>query len=171
LPVLNASPLIYLSKIQKLELLNLLFEDVQIPIEVKKEVVDKGKALGYTDAYMVEKALSTQKIRLHTLGENDIESSRKLAEKYNIDEGEAQVIKLALKKGDKIVIMDDARARKIARLFGLEPIGILKIILKAVEMRYLTDSEAIDLLDKLIDKGFHISIGLYKEFLKRIRKN
>jgi len=54
--VSNATPLIYLAKVGKLELLK-IFGKVYIPEEVKVEVVDKGKSLGKQDSYVVEKAI------------------------------------------------------------------------------------------------------------------
>ena len=54
----NSTPLIYLAKINKLDLLKSLFNEVFIPQEAKNEVVDKGKLLGKKDAYLVEKAIS-----------------------------------------------------------------------------------------------------------------
>jgi len=82
--------------------------------------------------------------------------------------GEAQVIVLALKKKEKVAILDDSRARKIARIFSIKPIGILRIILRAVRKRLLTKDDAIKILDELIKQGFRISIELYNEFLKRL---
>ena len=49
--VTNASPLIFLAKIDKLELLIVLFEEVIIPVQVFAEVVTKGKEKGMDDAF------------------------------------------------------------------------------------------------------------------------
>ena len=43
--VSNATPLIYLAKVDKLNLLKSVFSNVFIPEEVKREVVDEGKRL------------------------------------------------------------------------------------------------------------------------------
>ncbi|HIH96974.1 MAG TPA: hypothetical protein HA348_05815 [Thermoplasmata archaeon] len=52
--VTNASPLIFLAKIDKLELLIELFEEVIIPVQVFAEVVIKGKEKGMDDAFLIE---------------------------------------------------------------------------------------------------------------------
>ena len=52
--VANASPLIFLAKIHKLELLIELFEEVIIPMQVFAEVVTKGKEKGMDDAFLIE---------------------------------------------------------------------------------------------------------------------
>ena len=53
----NATPLIYLAKIDKLHLLRDLFEHVIIPEEVYKEVVITGLKYGYFDAQTVKSAI------------------------------------------------------------------------------------------------------------------
>jgi len=55
--VCNATPLIYLAKIGKIDLLRKVFGEVIIPEEVRAEVVEKGKLLGERDAYMIENAI------------------------------------------------------------------------------------------------------------------
>ncbi len=54
MPVSNASPLIYLAKIGVLGYLRDFYEDVQIPQEVKEEIVDRGMKGGYSDAFEKE---------------------------------------------------------------------------------------------------------------------
>ena len=44
--VSNATPLIYLAKIGKIDLLRKVFKEVFIPEEVKVEAVDEGKSWG-----------------------------------------------------------------------------------------------------------------------------
>lgn len=56
--VSNSTPLIYLAKVGRIDLLRKVFKTVFIPQEVKNEVVDKGKLLGEQDAYIIEKAIS-----------------------------------------------------------------------------------------------------------------
>ena len=56
--VSNATPLIYLAKIDKLKLLKAIANPVYIPEAVYKEVVVEGKRLGEKDAYRVEKCIN-----------------------------------------------------------------------------------------------------------------
>jgi predicted nucleic acid-binding protein len=56
--VSNATPLIYLAKIDKLKLLKGIAHPVYIPEAVYKEVVVEGKRLGEKDAYRVEKCIN-----------------------------------------------------------------------------------------------------------------
>ena len=65
--VANASPLIFLAKIDKLELLIELFEEVIIPMQVFAEVVTKGEERGMDDAFLIENFTGSEKIKLKML--------------------------------------------------------------------------------------------------------
>jgi len=52
--VSNSGPLIHLAKIDRLKLLKELFGEVIIPLEVRIEVVDRGKDEGMADAFLIE---------------------------------------------------------------------------------------------------------------------
>ena len=58
----NATPLVYLAKADRLDLLLSLFEEILIPEAVYEEVVSKGKQLGRADALIVEKAIRAGRI-------------------------------------------------------------------------------------------------------------
>jgi predicted nucleic acid-binding protein len=60
--VSNATPLVYLAKADRLDLLLSLFEEILIPEAVREEVVLKGKQLGQADAFVVEKAIKEGRI-------------------------------------------------------------------------------------------------------------
>jgi len=62
LAVSNSGPLIHLAKAGLLHLIKLY--DVVIPQEVKHEVVDVGKAKGYSDAFFIEKAVKEGWIKI-----------------------------------------------------------------------------------------------------------
>jgi len=89
LPVSNASPLIYLARLNKICLLKDLFGQVQIPLEVKVETIDRGKAKGYSDAYVIEEALNKGWLVTDALTTENERKSDALAEMTGIDVGEA----------------------------------------------------------------------------------
>ena len=166
--VTNATPLIYLAKAKKLELLLKIFKTVQVPYEVKVEVVDVGKKLGYIDASLVEKAIKRGEIIVHKLEKDKILEAKRIADNFNIDLGEAQVIVLAKSKNEKIVIIDDFIARNVAEINDLEPIGTLGILLESVKRGILSKEESKKVLDELIDKGFRLGVDIYKKFLEAL---
>lgn len=72
---------------------------MQIPAEVRLEVIDRGKAKKYSDAYVVEEALNEGWLKEHELTRENLRKAKALMEITGIDLGEAQVILLAKQKG------------------------------------------------------------------------
>ncbi|MEX2702745.1 MAG: DUF3368 domain-containing protein [Candidatus Baldrarchaeota archaeon] len=167
--IINSTPLIYLAKINRLDLLNKLWNNIQAPEEVRKECVEVGKDKGYTDAHSLEKFFDKY-VKVHKLSEEENVKLLRIAEEFNIDLGEAAVIVLAKKKEENEILMDDSRARRTAKIMGLKPRGTLYIILRAVKRSIISKQEARELLEELISKNFYISIKVYVNFLEQLEK-
>jgi predicted nucleic acid-binding protein len=79
--------------------------------------------------------------------------------------GESSAILLALEKG-KIVVLDDKRARRLARELGLEVIGTLSILKRLYEMGALKMSiEAVYV--RLLEIGFYVKRDLFNKVFNR----
>ena len=83
-----------------------IFGEVLIPKEVEEEVVDKGKELRESDAYIVEKAIKDGWIK--TLEAKLIKIPLK------VEKGEEAVISLAVNLGVKEVLIDECAAQGVA---------------------------------------------------------
>jgi len=159
--VCNASPLICLSKIGRLDLLHKLFDKVIIPFEVWEEVTNRGKKDFPTETEFIEKACADGWLtRKPTQGALYFEA---------IDKGEAEVISLAQKLKIKTVLIDDALGRKVAESVGLHVRGTLFVLIESYKQKTLTKEEVETLLNKLIQKGFRISTEVYAECLHQIQ--
>jgi predicted nucleic acid-binding protein len=160
--VSNATPLIYLTKAGRIDLLEKVFGKVFIPEEVKAEVVDKGKLLGEKDAYVVEKAISEG--WLEVLATEDIEVP------LSLDKGERAVLSLAKKLRLKVVLLDEVAARSAARLLDLTPRGTVFVLLKGIEKKEIDLDEFLEVLDQLIRQGFRLKEEVYLEAVKEARR-
>jgi len=160
--VANAGPLIHLARINKLHLLQDLFKEVYIPEAVKNETLNKGKAEGYADALAIEGAMSLGWIKV-VQTENNAE---KLAEEAKIGKGEAEAILLAKQMSTTKILMDDDRARRVARSLGLKPHGTIYILKLALVRKILTKAEYTQVLQKALDAGLYLSTELYLRALK-----
>ena len=160
--VSNATPLIYLAKAGRIDLLKKVFGQVFIPEDVKIEVVDRGKQLGEKDAYVVEKAIGEGWLKV--LSVDIVEVLIKL------DKGEEATLSLAKKLGLKVVLVDEAPARAAARLMGLTPRGTVFVFLKALEKNEIDLDEFLEALDELIGQGFRLKEEVYMEAVKEARK-
>ena len=157
--VSNSTILIFLAKINKLDLLKRLFNFVLIPEAVKKESVDEGKKKNYIDATQIEKAINDGWIKVeHVQIENIIEN-------LNIDEGEAEAISLAHQKKIKL-LMDQSHARDAAKLLKLQPRGTLYVLYLALSKKIINYDEYLNLLEELIGYGFRMSQEVYLEAIR-----
>ncbi|WP_456474972.1 DUF3368 domain-containing protein [Candidatus Pyrohabitans sp.] len=156
--VSNATPLIYLAKIGKLELLK-IFKEVFIPEEVKYEVVDRGKELKKNDAYVVENAIGHGWIK--------VARAKPIEIPIELEAGEKAAISLAKNLGITCVLLDEAVARTAAELLDLVPRGTLFVLLKALNENKISFDEFLSLLDMLVKHGFRLKEEVYLEAIKR----
>jgi len=103
--VSNASPLINLARLGKLELLRQLYGELMIPEAVWREVVVEGR--GQPGAEEVEAAtwIKRQAVRNTQLVR---------ALEQNLGSGEAEAIALALETGAELLLIDERLGRETA---------------------------------------------------------
>jgi predicted nucleic acid-binding protein len=82
-----------------------------------------------------------------------------------VDIGEASAIALATEKDDPILILDDLKARKLARRLDIKFTGTLGVINKAKASGLI--DEIKPLLEKLKEINFRISDNILETLLKR----
>ena len=152
--IVNTAPLIFLAKLDRLELLRQGVDLVYVPTVV----LDELRAVPDE---------ATEKVQL-LIGEWLVEKSCTqpgfitLAEQ-SVDAGEAQVVALALELNTRDVVLDDLDARRFARGSGLEPIGTLGLLL-AAKRNGLIDS-IVPEIEALRNAGFRLSESLTRVIL------
>jgi predicted nucleic acid-binding protein len=159
--VSNSTPLIYLAKIGKLDLLKTIFGEVLIPTEVRIEVVEKGKQLGRKDAYTVENAIQQGWIKVSPA--DPIETP------IVLDKGEQEALALAKQQKATFVLIDEVSARSAARLLGLNPKGTLFVLLVAMRKKQMEFDEFLQTLDELIEQGFRLKEEVYIQAVKEAK--
>jgi len=160
--VSNATPLIYLAKAGRLDLLKSVFGKVFVSEEVKVEVVDRGKALGEMDAFTVEKAINQGWIKV--LKADPLELPMRL------QPGEASTLSLARKLAISEVLVDEITARSVSRLLGLKPRGTIFVLLKSLELGALDLEGFLELLSRLTQCGFRLKEEVYLEAVRKARE-
>ena len=160
---MDATPLIYLAKVNKLHLVKNIESERIIPESVYNEVVVEGKRQGKPDAEMVEKLVKEGVFKVEALA-NRLEE---LQRNQNLSKADVDVLSMAkLKNG--IAILDDEYARKIAEIEGIENKGTLYLIFFLLRKGSITKSEAREIVDAMIEKGWYCSTDLYVKILKKI---
>jgi len=170
LVVSDATPLIYLARIGRIQLLKSLFQQIEVPNEVKVEVIDRGKDKNYPDAYLIEEAFNESWITIGNLMRNNERKVGILIEATGIDLGEAEAILLTRQKAEEIILMDQAHARTVARQFGLKPKGTLYLIVVSARRGMLSKQDAKEDLSRLVEANFRVSTKIYDTALKTIEK-
>jgi hypothetical protein len=151
--VSNASPLIVLLKINKLFILKELFEKVVIPDAVYKEITAKEH-----DKLVFDKL---KWVEIRRVRKTEMIN---LLEKL-IDKGEAEAVVLA-KELNATLLIDDAKARKYAKLVNIEVIGTLGL-LKMAKKNGLVQSVR-KVIDDILTEGYYIEDRLVRKILKDI---
>ncbi len=149
----NASPLIFLSKINQIPLLKKLFGSILISKEVEDEIFVENKPETIDIANAVKQGW------IKVVEVNDIP--------IGIKGGESSVINLARERKDKLII-DDSIAIKVAKAFDIETIRTTTVIFMAVEKNIISKKQAISFINNLIDIGYYISPRYYSAILTRL---
>ena len=118
----NASPIINLAIIGRLNLLKTIWGKIYVPEAVWKEVVIDGE--DKTEVVEIKKAdwIFVEKVKDQNLT---------LLLMQNLDKGEAEAIALAIEKNADIILLDETDAREAADIYRIEKTGVLGILLLA----------------------------------------
>lgn len=157
--VSNTSPILALSAIGHLDLLEAQFGEVLIPEAVQTEFKVETDFRGTKD---VRQALKDGWLKAQPVQNTNL--ARALA--MELDYGEAEAIALALDTESQTILLDESDGRTKARALGLQPVGVLGILLRA------KNEGKIDSLKTVIeslrsDVGFFIAGDLEHDILKK----
>ena len=171
--IINASPLIILAKINKLEILKKTYESIEIASSVYQEVVVNGLKINSRDAHIVKEQIESRNIKVLDLSSEFIKKAKKIESIYGIDIGEAETIALALQLNKKEAIIDEISAREAAKTFGIKPIGTLRVLLIAYKDGLIDKAEIKELINEMENSKYRFSPKVLIEFwdlLGKIKK-
>jgi predicted nucleic acid-binding protein len=153
--VSNSGPLIHLTLAGLLDYVFELFDLIIIPPQVYDEIIVKGKEQGHSDAYILERAIKNEKIKVRTVKKsNDMISSIKL------HEAEINAILLAIQSNTDTIFLDDEEARIYARKLGIRVSGTLGILIRLFKYKLFGKSEALQYLKK-VNEIMYLSSDVY----------
>jgi len=153
--VSNAGPLIHLTLAGLLDLVFELYDLILIPPSVYDEIIVKGKEQGHSDAFLIERSIINEKIKVKAIKKSSTEiTSSKL------HEGEINAIILSLQSNVKIILLDDEEARIFARKLGIKISGTLGILIELFKRNLFGLPEALQYLKK-INEVMYLSSDLY----------
>lgn len=166
--VSNTSPLIWLSKVGRISLLQKLFGEVIIPDEVYKEAVERSLQEGFSDALAIKECIDQGWIKISRQDERETKLCEKIMKHaFEIHLGEAQAILLA-RNARVLLLMDESSGRAFAETLGLKVKGTLYVIMKAFREELLDKAEAKEIVLELVSKSFRIEPKLLARILREI---
>ena len=153
--VADASPLIALAKLDRLDLLNSIFLSVHVPETVIIEVtVDQSRL----DARLLREFLAE-----HSTSHVDVEDSFTQEISQILDAGEVQALALSRKLSCG-VLMDELRGRKVAQRYDIKTVGVLGLLVQGKRQGLI--SEVLPLIEGLQRQNYRLSSSLVKSVLK-----
>lgn len=153
--VVNASPLILLARIGRLDLLSSLADEIAIPQSVMDEVAAGAE---HDDAARRVRDFAEATV-VH-----DIDVPARIRS-WDLGRGESQVLAQALGP-PREAVLDDRAARRCARVMGIAYTGTLGIVLACRRANVVP--AARPLIDALVAQGIHLAPGLIAESLAEV---
>ena len=132
----DTSVLILLFKINQLNLLQLLYSNVYITEEIRVEYSDD-----IPNWIIVES------------------SSTKISENFDLDKGETSLINNVMNYKNSLIIIDDAKARRVAKKLNLNFIGTIGVIITAKKLHHI--NKVKPLLIKIKETNFRLSSEVF----------
>ena len=163
--VFDATPLIYLATIDRLDLIGALDEKCVIPEPVYEEVVTAGIDAGHPDARRVEQAVEEALFDVRPVDGSEL--SDRLDGNPNLSEADVAVIAFAAEYGG-VAILDERYGRATAETEGVETRGTVWILLSLVGDGHLSASGAREIVDEMIDAGWYCSTDLYTRIVRKL---
>ncbi|MCM1127960.1 MAG: DUF3368 domain-containing protein [Lachnospiraceae bacterium] len=157
----DTTPLISLLKIGRLELLNYLFGEIQIPYAVYRE-------LTASDKFKQEAIEILQSEYIQKVDVGDKKSVALLMRATGLDEGESEAIILSDEIKADILLMDELKGRQVAKQMGIKIMGTVGILMTAFERKLLSADEIKQCINVMKNNGRHISEQLYEQLLDKI---
>lgn len=152
--IVNASPLIFLGKIDALTLLQQFADEVVVPSSVHREVLAKAET----------RSGSRLVLPGWLVRREDLPLPSEIAG-WDLGAGESQVLAHALASGSEAVL-DDLQGRKCARALGVLTTGTLGVILRSKQRGIIP--AARPLVEELLLRGLYLSRDLVQQALRDV---
>jgi len=158
--ICNSGPIIALSMIDGIDILRHLFEFVAVPEAVHKEILEGGTVNAGLTNYRKAKWIKVMKLS----------SPLDPLLKTSLDSGEAAVIGLARELNVSLVLIDERKARRIARtIYGLHVVGSARILVEGKKNGIIDNVGASIQAMRL--RGYWISDSILEAALKQAGEN
>lgn len=163
--IFDATPLIYLAKVDRLELLDALPSDCVVPDRVYTEVVTRGIEQDHPDARRIERAVEDGRLeRVSVPGSTTFD---RLQRNDRLSTADSAVLAIADER-DGTAIMDETYGRDVAAAEEIPTRGTAYLVLWLLRADRIDGSEASEIIDAMLDEGWYCAPDLYKSLQRKI---
>jgi predicted nucleic acid-binding protein len=163
--VFDATPLIYLAKVDQLRIVRHLDESCVVPERVYIEVVETGLEQGYPDARRIERAVEDSHSEI--LAVEDTALTSRLRRNSNLSEADVAVLTCAATH-DGVAVMDETYGRDVATTEGITTRGTAYLVLLLAAEGVIDGADARTIVDEMIDEGWYCAPDLYARIVQKL---
>lgn len=164
--IFDATPLIYLTRVGLLRLVEALPTKKYAVQSVFDEVVKTGKSRGHQDALALSRLFDAREISI--IEPSDSSLLKTLRRVRGLEEPDAETLAVAEDHSFRAVV-DDLVARKVAKTYHVDFVGTPYILVLSIQKRLLTKQEAAKALDDMVDSGWRCGPELYRDIIRIIQ--
>lgn len=154
----DTTPIIALIKINRLDLLEKLFDEVLIPEAVFDELTTNS-------LFENETAIVKSSTFLKKTSVQNKKSLQILQAASGLDDGESQAIILADELKSDVLIIDEKKGRKVAQQLGITITGTIGILIQAHDEGMISSDEIKQYLEQLKNSNIRLSDSLIQQAL------
>ncbi|WP_129113457.1 DUF3368 domain-containing protein [Halegenticoccus tardaugens] len=163
--IFDATPLIYLAKVDRLDPLYDLDGSRAIPEHVYGEVVEAGIEGGHPDARRIERGVEDGLFEVVAVEETALLS--RLRRNPNLSEADRAVLACAA-ANDGVAVMDETYGRDVAATEGITTRGTAYLVLLLVTREAMGVDEARAAIDAMIDEGWYCAPDVYAKIVRKL---
>jgi predicted nucleic acid-binding protein len=165
--VFNSTPLIYLTKAGLSKVLEELHGEKLTSSIVKREVVDEGKRREIPDVIVLERLFKIGVFKI--CQPSDKKFLARLLETRGLHVADAEVLTLA-REHSGVVVIDDAVARKTAKVYGIDYAGSPYVLMRAVYEGVISKARAKEGINEMVSAGWRCNVESYAKIMETLEK-
>ena len=163
--VFDATPLIYLAKVDRLALVQQFDTSCVVPERVYAEVVETGLEQGYPDARRIERSVDADRFDIVSVETTPLLS--RLKENSNLSDADVAVLACA-EAHDGVAVMDETYGREVAAAEGITTRGTAYLVLKLASDGTISVDDARTVIDVMIDEGWYCAPDVYAKIIQKL---
>ena len=162
--VFDATPLIYLAKAERLDVIETLDEPRLVPKAVYHEVVTAGVEQGYDDARRIERAVEDGLVDVDL---DDSPVADRLQRHPGLSDADVAVLACADAR-DGVAVMDESAGRSAAEVEDIETRGTAYLVLSAIKRGAMAPKRGRETIDTMVDAGWYVAPDVYTRILREL---